>query len=132
MMISPAHPVRFCSNIQPLIVPSRRAIRSMWSSTPERQMRSKEGVFCSTFRLAAVTAVVSAVFAALAFWVWLQVPAAGAAYESDDSRIATLIIGAAMGAKFVFQPDKDMDISVTPLVDLKDVDPLWKIDWENT
>jgi len=43
-----------------------------------------------------------------------------------------LIIGAAAGAQFVFQPDKDMDITQTPLGDIKDVDPLWKIDWENT
>ncbi|MHC4799217.1 MAG: uroporphyrinogen decarboxylase family protein [Planctomycetota bacterium] len=43
-----------------------------------------------------------------------------------------LIIGAAVGAKFAFQPDKDMDITQTPLADIKDIDPLWKIDWANT
>jgi hypothetical protein len=43
-----------------------------------------------------------------------------------------LIIGAAVGAEFVFQADKDMDIARPPLADTTDLDRLWKIDWENT
>jgi hypothetical protein len=50
-----------------------------------------------------MTAAVSAVFAVLAFWAWLQIPAEGAPYEWDDSRIPTLIIGAAM-AVYILLP----------------------------
>lgn len=42
-----------------------------------------------------------------------------------------LILGAAVGAKFVFYGDKDPDITQTPLMDIQNLDPLWKIDWEN-
>ncbi|UCD29669.1 MAG: hypothetical protein JSV03_04090 [Planctomycetota bacterium] len=43
-----------------------------------------------------------------------------------------LSMGAAVGGQFVFQGDKDIDITQTPLADITDIDPLRKIDWENT
>lgn len=43
-----------------------------------------------------------------------------------------LILGAAVGARFVFYGDKDPDITPTPLAGLKDLSDLWKIDWPNT
>lgn len=43
-----------------------------------------------------------------------------------------LILGACVGAKFVFYGDKDPDITQTPLIDLSDVGPLWNIDWAKT
>ena len=43
-----------------------------------------------------------------------------------------LILGTAVGAKFVFNHDKDPDITMTPLADLRDVDALANIDWATT
>jgi len=43
-----------------------------------------------------------------------------------------LILGASVGARFVFYGDKDPDITPTPLADLHDVAPLWNIDWAGT
>lgn len=43
-----------------------------------------------------------------------------------------LILGACVGAEFVFYGDKDPDITQTPLADIKSLDALWKIDWANT
>jgi len=54
-------------------------------------------------RLATLTAVCAAVFAILAFWVWLQLPGEGAPYRGDDERMPTLIMGTAM-AVYVLLP----------------------------
>jgi uroporphyrinogen-III decarboxylase len=43
-----------------------------------------------------------------------------------------LILGAALGAEFVFYGDKDPDITPTPLAEVRDLDPLWNIDWSGT
>jgi len=43
-----------------------------------------------------------------------------------------LILGATVGAQFVFYGDKDPDITPTPLADIRDVDPLWNINWADT
>jgi hypothetical protein len=43
-----------------------------------------------------------------------------------------LILGAAVGATLRFWPDKDPDITPTPLADLKDVDVLRRTRWANT
>lgn len=43
-----------------------------------------------------------------------------------------LILGAAVGAAFVFYADKDPDITPAPLADLPSVDALREIDWPNT
>ena len=43
-----------------------------------------------------------------------------------------LILGGAVGAEFRFFGDKDPDITLTPLKDIKDLAPLRDIDWENT
>ncbi|MDM8007004.1 MAG: uroporphyrinogen decarboxylase family protein [Phycisphaerae bacterium] len=43
-----------------------------------------------------------------------------------------LILGAAVGARFVISPEKDPDISPEPLAGLTDVGPLWNIDWLDT
>jgi len=43
-----------------------------------------------------------------------------------------LILGAAVGAKFVFADDKDPDITPTPLADLTDPESLERIDWVRT
>jgi hypothetical protein len=43
-----------------------------------------------------------------------------------------LILGSAVGARFVISPDKDPDTTFAPLADLTDVGPLWEIDWPNT
>ena len=43
-----------------------------------------------------------------------------------------LILGAAVGAQFVFYGDKDPDITPAPLAQVRDVDPLWRVDWLNT
>jgi len=40
-----------------------------------------------------------------------------------------LILGAAVGAKFVFYGDKDADITSAPLAGITDLTPLWRIDW---
>jgi hypothetical protein len=54
-------------------------------------------------RLAALTAVPTTVFTILAFWVWRQIPGSEAPYRFDDSRIPSLIFGAAM-AIYVLLP----------------------------
>jgi len=41
-----------------------------------------------------------------------------------------LILGAAVGAEFVFYGDKDPDITPTPLADLRDCDRLARLDWQ--
>ncbi len=43
-----------------------------------------------------------------------------------------LILGAAVGARFVFYGDKDPDVTQTPLKDITSLEPLWKIDWAST
>lgn len=43
-----------------------------------------------------------------------------------------LILGAAIGAPFAISPDKDPDITLAPLAELKDVSPLWDTDWPDT
>jgi len=43
-----------------------------------------------------------------------------------------LILGVCVGAQFVFYGDKDPDITQSPLADLRDVSPLWNIDWADT
>jgi hypothetical protein len=43
-----------------------------------------------------------------------------------------LILGAAVGARFVFYGDKDPDITPTPLADLRNLDRLRSIDWTRT
>ncbi len=43
-----------------------------------------------------------------------------------------LILGAAVGARFVFYGDKDPDITPAPLADIRDVAALRGIDWEHT
>jgi len=43
-----------------------------------------------------------------------------------------LILGAAVGAKFVFYGDKDADITPAPLAGITDLTPLRRIDWAST
>ena len=42
-----------------------------------------------------------------------------------------LILAAAVGSQFVFWPDKDPDVTPTPLADITDLDALTSIDWAN-
>ena len=43
-----------------------------------------------------------------------------------------LILGAAVGAKWVFYGDKDPDMTPTPLAEIQDLSALWNIDWART
>ena len=43
-----------------------------------------------------------------------------------------LILGAAVGARFVFYGDKDPDMTQSPLKDITSLEPLWKINWAST
>lgn len=43
-----------------------------------------------------------------------------------------LIFGAALGSQFVFSPEADPDIRPAPMAQVRDLDPLWNIDWAGT